>query len=114
MTPTYTNLRQPDKKTPTLVLFYFLMHKPARKTPTMILFNFFDSTNTNETTLYFLMSAMSKVIQRHEIRLADYSTFLADCGGYLGLFLGASLLSITDAIIAYICGCLRSPPNFLF
>ena len=71
-----------------------------------------DQYYTNKTTLYLILTAMSKLIRRHEIRLADYSTFLADCGGYLGLFLGASLLSITDAIISYSCQCLRSARNF--
>ena len=55
----------------------------------------------NETELFVTITSKTKVIRRQEIRLADFSTFLADCGGYLGLFLGASLLSITDAIIAY-------------
>ena len=66
----------------------------------------------NETVLWVVMNAMTKVIRRQEIRLADFSTFLADCGGYLGLFLGASLLSITDAIIAYTCSCLRFAHKF--
>ena len=68
----------------------------------------------NVTQLFFFMTAMTKVIRRQEIRLADFSTFLADCGGFLGLFLGASLLSITDAIIAYTCRCLRFARNFCF
>ena len=55
----------------------------------------------NGTGFMFTITEKTKAIRREEIRLADYSTFLADCGGYLGLFLGASLLSITDAIIAY-------------
>ena len=55
----------------------------------------------NETQLWVSITSKTKVIRRQEIRLADFSTFLADCGGYLGLFLGASLLSITDAIIEY-------------
>ena len=54
-----------------------------------------------DTMLLFAMTPTTKVIRRQEIKLADFSTFLADCGGYLGLFLGASLLSITDAIITY-------------
>ena len=66
----------------------------------------------NDTELWITMNAITKVIRRQEILLADFSTFLADCGGYLGLFLGASLLSITDAIIAYTCRCLRSVHKF--
>ena len=68
----------------------------------------------NVTKLRIIMTAMSKVIRRQEIRLADFSTFLADCGGYLGLFLGASLLSITDAIIAYARRSLRFVSKVLF
>ena len=42
--------------------------------------------------------ATAKVIQRKEIRLADYGTFIADMGSYLGLYLGASILSLTDMV----------------
>ena len=72
------------------------------------------ATRRNETQLWLSMNAMTKVIRRQEIRLADFSTFLADCGGYLGLFLGASLLSITDAIIAYARRSLRFVSKVLF
>ena len=41
-------------------------------------------------------------IQRKEILIADFSTFVVDCGSYLGLFLGASILSLTDTVLAYI------------
>ena len=41
-------------------------------------------------------------IRRKEILLADFSTFVVDCGSYLGLFLGASILSLTDSALAYI------------
>ena len=44
----------------------------------------------------------SYTIQRKEILLADFSTFVVDCGSYLGLFLGASILSLTDTALAYI------------
>ena len=33
---------------------------------------------------------------KEEIKLADFSTFMADCGSYLGLFLGASILSLSE------------------
>ena len=35
-------------------------------------------------------------MMKDEIRLADFSTFMADCGSYLGLFLGASILSLSE------------------
>ena len=44
----------------------------------------------------------SHTIQRKEILLADFSTFVVDCGSYLGLFLGASILSLTDTALTYI------------
>ena len=50
--------------------------------------------------LCVVMSSMAKQIKRQEIRLCDFGTFLADVGSYLGLFLGASVLSISDNIIA--------------
>ena len=44
----------------------------------------------------------SYTIHRKEILLADFSTFVVDCGSYFGLFLGASILSLTDTVLAYI------------
>ena len=44
----------------------------------------------------------AKVLQRQEVLLADFSTFVVDCGSYLGLFLGASILSLTDSALAYV------------
>ena len=44
----------------------------------------------------------SYTIKEREILLADFSTFLTDCGAYLGLYLGASVLSITDILISQI------------
>ena len=41
----------------------------------------------------------AKVLQRQEVSIANYITFVADCGSYLGLFLGASLLTIIDLLI---------------
>ena len=50
--------------------------------------------------LCVVLSSMTKQLKRQEIRLYDFGTFLADVGSYLGLFLGASVLSISDNIIA--------------
>ena len=44
----------------------------------------------------------AKVLKREEIKLADFSTFIADCGSYFGLFLGASVLSLTDLFLLYL------------
>ena len=41
----------------------------------------------------------SHTIKKREILLVDYSNFIADCGAYLGLYLGASVLSLTDNVI---------------
>ena len=38
------------------------------------------------------------IVQKTEVKIADFGTFVADFGGYLGLFLGASILSITDIL----------------
>ena len=54
-----------------------------------------------EQTLIFInIPSTAKVIQRTEILLANFSTFVADCGSYLGLFLGASVLSLSDMLIS--------------
>ena len=52
----------------------------------------------------FLMHLPSnaKVLQRSEVHIATFDTFVADFGGYLGLFLGASILSLTDVVLSYI------------
>ena len=55
----------------------------------------------NDTSIYLSILSSSKVVIRKEILLADYSTFIADCGSYLGLFVGASVLSLTDTFVAY-------------
>ena len=34
------------------------------------------------------------------VKLYNFGNFVADVGGYLGLFLGASILSISDGIIS--------------
>ena len=54
--------------------------------------------NHGESSVKITIPATAKVIQRKEIRLADYGTFIADMGSYLGLYLGASILSLTDMV----------------
>ena len=48
------------------------------------------------TSVYFTIPSDTKVLQRNEVLLADLQTFVVDCGSYLGLFLGASVLSLTE------------------
>ena len=50
----------------------------------------------NSTVLIFEVPNTSKTIVRKEIRLADFSTFMVDFGSYLGLYLGASILSLSE------------------
>ena len=60
---------------------------------------YFDTfLHENGTLLWFGLPSNTYTIRRQEILLADFSTFVADCGSYLGLFLGASVLSITDIL----------------
>ena len=49
--------------------------------------------------LVIVMPHNEKVLKRQEVRLADMGSFIADCGSYLSLFVGASILSITDILI---------------
>ena len=60
------------------------------------------SQSYDGTKFYLMIPFTSTVLERKEVLLADFSTFVADCGSYLGLFLGASVLSITDSIISTI------------
>ena len=55
-------------------------------------------TQEGSSAMKMFIPATAKVIQRKEIRLADYGTFIADMGSYLGLYLGASILSLTDMV----------------
>ena len=52
--------------------------------------------NENQTLILFAVPDTSKTLVRREIMLADFATFMADCGSYLGLFLGASILSLSE------------------
>ena len=61
-----------------------------------------EKADPNCTKIRILLLSDSFTIQRKEILLADFSTFVVDCGSYLGLFLGASILSLTDSALAYI------------
>ena len=60
------------------------------------------SKKSVQSQVYIAIPYTAKVIQRQEILLADFSTFLVDFGSYLGLFLGASALSLTDIAISQI------------
>ena len=55
----------------------------------------------NKTQMWFGLAHNTYTIRRTEILLADFSTFMADCGSFLGLYLGASVLSMTDILILY-------------
>ena len=48
---------------------------------------------TNSTYPWFIFSHQTKVVIRNEIELYTISSFFADIGGYLGLFLGESMVS---------------------
>ena len=54
---------------------------------------------SKQTKLWMYIPSTAKVLQRREILLANTSTFMADIGSYLGLFLGASILSLSDFMI---------------
>ena len=67
---------------------------------------------TNWTELMIDLPYSAKVYVKQEIKLADMSTFIADCGSYLGLFLGASLLSLTDLIVSHLLRIQRAYKDF--
>ena len=56
----------------------------------------------DKTFLSMIIPPGAKVLQRKEVLLANLSTFVADCGSYLGLFLGGSILTLVDFFIAFI------------
>ena len=51
-----------------------------------------------KSTVEFHLPSNSYTVKRKELFLFTFSTFLADVGSYLGLFLGTSVLSLTDQI----------------
>ena len=59
-----------------------------------------DPSNRTYSVILFEITSQSNTIVRKEIRLADFWTFLADCGSYLGLFLGASVLSLSETAVS--------------
>ena len=56
----------------------------------------FSWASPNKTYVVFTLSDTAFTLMKEEIKLADFSTFMADCGSYLGLFLGASILSLSE------------------
>ena len=68
----------------------------------------------NCTRLSFGLLSDAYTIKHREILLADFSTFVVDCGSYLGLFLGASILSITDNALIFICKAGRRVKESIF
>ena len=56
----------------------------------------------DSSQIRIFIPSTSKVIQRREIRLANVATFMADFGSYLGLFLGGSILSLTEIAFTYV------------
>ena len=61
-----------------------------------------DGVGTYGHGLYVVIPSTSKLLRRQEVMLADFGTFAADCGSYLGLFLGMSVLTITDILLTLI------------
>ena len=59
-----------------------------------------EGSNSEYLRYYINIPSTMKILQKREVKIADFGTFVADFGGYLGLFLGASVLSLTDTIIA--------------
>ena len=83
--------------------------KPNCKQTTWIKNQFIERwERQNETFLLIIIPPSAKVLQRKEVLLADGSTFVADCGSYLGLFLGASVLTLADLFITFIKRMVRS------
>ena len=62
----------------------------------------YSNGDPNCTRLSFALLSNAYTIQRKEILLADFSTFMVDCGSYLGLFLGASILSLTEIGVSWV------------
>ena len=61
-----------------------------------------DGIGTYGHGLYVVIPFTSKLLRRQEVMLADFGTFAADCGAYLGLFLGMSVLTITDIFLTFL------------
>ena len=56
----------------------------------------------DSTQIRIFIPSTTTVIQRKEIQFANMATFMADFGSYLGLFLGGSILSLTEIALTYV------------
>ena len=63
-------------------------------------------------SIHWILPSNAYTIKRREIFLANASTFFADIGSYLGLFLGASILSLTDILLTFFKNCLVKAYEF--
>ena len=69
----------------------------------LTMLNAYDRTKGNKTTLKLVFYFMDGGFEvKEEYYLYDYASFLADCGGYMGLLLGYSWLSLYIIISEWI------------
>ena len=60
--------------------------------------DYFDDKTDNHTKLYLTLASKKILVEREE---ASYSflSFIADCGGLLGLFIGFNFMMIFDLFV---------------
>ena len=64
---------------------------------------FFQQYITEGTTTFYFGTLSTEVDVVEEFDLYGWNSFVADAGGFLGLLLGASILSLIEPLVEYCC-----------
>ena len=60
--------------------------------------DYFEDKTQNYTQLYLTL-ATKKILVEREVPSYSFLSFVADCGGLLGLFIGFNLLMVFDILV---------------
>ena len=61
--------------------------------------DYFDSDKSQNYTTLIVNMASKKILVEREIESYSFLSFVADCGGLLGLFIGFNFLMIFDLFV---------------
>ena len=61
--------------------------------------DYFDSDKSQNYTTLIMTMASKKILVEREIESYSFLSFVADCGGLLGLFIGFNFLMIFDLFV---------------
>ena len=61
--------------------------------------DYFDNDNSQNYTRLIMNLASKKILVEKEVESYSFLSFIADCGGLLGLFIGFNFLMIFDLFV---------------